>query len=94
MTNPSPTSPASGPLEPAMRCPQCSGGDLRVLAELVCRVVAKAYANPQTDGSTHYDAIEPIDGAEPYWDRDSFTQCLSCGHDGDVKDFEPEGAHG
>ena len=94
MTDPSPSSPTPAPAEHSMRCPQCGGKDLRVWADLVCRVAPRAYDSPPPDGPAHYDALEPVKGVEPYWDRDSFTQCQECDHDGRVKDFEPEEAHG
>ena len=65
-----------------MKCPHCGSVDLRVAAELTCRVVQ--ITSPQGD---IVDDIETIDGCDPYWDLESFTSCADCYHDGEAKDF-------
>ena len=66
-----------------MRCPHCGSHDLRVSAEITCTVVQKTSPNGNV-----YDALEILQGSEPYWDRDTFTSCVDCYHDGEAKDFE------
>jgi len=67
-----------------MKCPSCGSSDLRVSAEITCRVIPK-----QSPSGDPYDALEALTGSEPYWDRDTFTSCADCYHDGAAKDFEP-----
>lgn len=67
-----------------MRCPSCGSSDLRVSAEITCAVVQK-----QSPNGDWYDALQILTGSEPYWDRDTFTSCADCYHDGAAKDFEP-----
>lgn len=86
-----------GEADARMKCPSCGSSDLRVSAEITCRVVQK-----QSPNGDPYDALKALTGSEPYWDRDTFTSCAVCYHDGAVKDFEPassapsetEGRHG
>ncbi len=73
-----------GKADARMRCPSCGSSDLRVSAEITCTVVKK-----QSPNGDPYDALEALTGSEPYWDRDTFTSCADCYHDGAVKDFEP-----
>ena len=73
-----------GKVDASMRCPHCGSSDLRVSAEVTCRVVQK-----QSPNGDPYDALEALTGSEPYWDRDTFTSCADCYHDGAAKDFEP-----
>jgi hypothetical protein len=77
-----------------MRCPECGSFDLRVSADITCRVIREPYVNRPASGETHYDALVPADGADFYWDKDSFTLCQTCGHDGLVRDFDSGAQHG
>lgn len=73
-----------GKVDASMRCPSCGSSDLRVSAEITCTVVQK-----QSPDGDPYDALEALTSSEPYWDRDTFTSCADCYHDGAAKDFEP-----
>ena len=73
-----------GEADARMKCPSCGSSDLRVSAEITCRVVQK-----QSPNGDPYDALKALTGSEPYWDRDTFTSCADCYQDGAAKDFEP-----
>ena len=73
-----------GKVDASMRCPSCGSSGLPVSAEIICAVIQK-----QSPDGDPYDALEALTGSEPYWDRDTFTSCADCYHDGAAKDFEP-----
>jgi hypothetical protein len=69
-----------------MMCHKCGSRDLRVSADITCTVKEREIGGRLTD------VIEPIDGAELYWDRDSWTACQAegCDHSGEAKLFEAD----
>lgn len=73
-----------GEVDARMKCPSCGSSDLRVSAEITCKVVRE-----QSHNGDPYDALEALTGSEPYWDRDTLTSCAHCYQDGAAKDFEP-----
>ncbi len=73
------------PRQHLMQCPKCGGRDFRVSAELVFRVEEK-----ENGGGRFENVLAPVEGAEPYWDRDNACLCQSCEFDGRVRDFEPK----
>ncbi|MEO1280163.1 MAG: hypothetical protein AAFV69_00355 [Pseudomonadota bacterium] len=70
-------------LDKMHRCPACMSRDIRITAEVVCRLTT------ETSSKGVYDAAVVVDDPEPYWDNDTVAVCQACDHMGEVRDFKP-----